>query len=506
MIAQKKMRSLLATATAALLVASGAALAPTAALAAEPATPTIELSKTQLKPEGDTLTVTGSGFDTSFVGIPGYYGCPSFATAPKGFYVQVGWIKDTWKPSEGGVSTGATPDRKGGPNTWFADGDLNCRAPSTWTIEADGTASFEYTVEVTKAALGVLPEGARYAVFTHGGAGTSDQPLTQQPVNELSTDISFYPATVTGSVADSSPAGLTVSGAATGIPAGITGAYAAVIEEGDEASLTDPDSEYIAFAFPPFPAVTDGATSFTMTADAAKLDRNKRYEILVWKQHAAATPENIYGRIALDVSEEQWDDVFGMPTTTTVKFSPSTFSYNVKKTATVTVKAERSDEHPTGAVRVKINGKNYDATLANGKAAIQLSTPVNKGTRAVNATFTSDSAEFAGSKGSTTVVVTKATPKVSAKLAKSKVTTKQNGKIKVAVTIPGSLKAKAANFKVKLYDGKKVLRTVTLSKSGTGNVTIPKLKKGTHKIKVTVLSTTNTNSKSSVTRTLKVVS
>ncbi|MFC7766161.1 Ig-like domain repeat protein [Leucobacter soli] len=352
----------------------------------------------------------------------------------------------------------------------------------------------------------MLPEGARYAVFTHGGAGTSDQPLTQQPVNELSTDISFYPATVTGSVADSSPAGLTVSGAATGIPAGITGAYAAVIEEGDEASLTDPDSEYIAFAFPPFPAVTDGATSFTMTADAAKLDRNKRYEILVWKQHAAATPENIYGRIALDVSEEQWDDVFGMPTTTTVKFSPSTFSYNVKKTATVTVKAERSDEHPTGAVRVKINGKNYDATLANGKAAIQLSTPVNKGTRAVNATFTSDSAEFAGSKGSTTVVVTKATPKVSAKLAKSKVTTKQNGKIKVAVTIPGSLKAKAANFKVKLYDGKKVLRTVTLSKSGTGNVTIPKLKKGTHKIKVTVLSTTNTNSKSSVTRTLKVVS
>ncbi|MFC7766162.1 hypothetical protein [Leucobacter soli] len=115
MIAQKKMRSLLATATAALLVASGAALAPTAALAAEPATPTIELSKTQLKPEGDTLTVTGSGFDTSFVGIPGYYGCPSFATAPKGFYVQVGWIKDTGSPPRAASLPARPPTARAGP-------------------------------------------------------------------------------------------------------------------------------------------------------------------------------------------------------------------------------------------------------------------------------------------------------------------------------------------------------------------------------------------------------
>lgn len=143
--------------------------------------PQLSLSSTELDPAGDSLTITGTGFDISAVGLPSYYGCEDFATAKKGFYVQVGWIKDSWRPSTGGVNN---TDRKGGPNTWFAD-DSNCVAPSTWTVDEDGTASFEVTFEFDRDELGELPEGARYAVFTSGAGGGT------QAVNEVSHDFAF---------------------------------------------------------------------------------------------------------------------------------------------------------------------------------------------------------------------------------------------------------------------------------------------------------------------------
>ncbi len=325
---RKKFSSLLATGTAALLAASGLALAPTAAFADEPVTPTIKLSKTMLDPAGDTLTVTGTGFDTSFVGIPAYYGCSDPTNAPKGFYVQIGWIKDTWKPSEGGVSNGATPDRKGGPNTWFADGDLNCQAPSTWTVE-DGTASFEYTVTLTQEDLGELPEGARYAVFTHGGAATAGNPATQQPINEVSQDIVFGgPATVDPVVA-ASATGLSVQVSASALPLDVSNLYAALIVKGTEEELVGQDATgYAAFAYP-FPSVSAGTTSFNLVAPKANLDRTEQYEVLLWATHSNPTPSTIYGRADVAVTSVEWDKVF--PPTTPVDPKPTVTFTDVKK-------------------------------------------------------------------------------------------------------------------------------------------------------------------------------
>ena len=495
---RKKLSAWLATTTAALVAVSGLALAPSSAFAADPATPTIELSKTQLRPDGDTLTITGKGFDASFKGLAAYYGCADGANAPKGFYVQVGWIKDTWRPSQGGANN---VDRKGGPNTWFADKDLNCVAPSKWTIDADGTASFSTTFEVTKDELGVVPEGGRYAVFTNGGGGGT------QAVNEVSKDISFYPATVSSEVTAADTTGVSVDIAASGIPAGVTSAYGAIIEAGREGDLADQNADYVAFAFTPpsnFVTVTDGAAAFSLLAPAAKLDRNKKYEVLIWKQHSAATPENIYGRAPIEITDAQWNAVFPQ-TTTAVKFSASSAKYNAANSATVTVASAAGT--PTGKATLKIAGQSYAANLSGGKAVIRLTRPVKVGAQTASVSYTNSGTGtlFAPSTASAKLVVTKATPKVSAKLYKSKVKTRQNARIKVAVSIPGSLGAKASKFKVRVYDGKKRLKTVTLSSSGKVNVKLPKLKKGTHKIKVTVLSTANTNAKSSVTRKLRVV-
>lgn len=105
--------------------------------------------------------------------------------------------------------------------------------------------------------------------------------------------------------------GLKVDVTATGLPGGI---YAALIERGTGADLdmSKPDS-YAAFALP-FPKVTDGAASFSLSAPADKLDRAKEYEVLVWKIHSMPNADTTYGQTNVSVTSEQWDELFPAPT------------------------------------------------------------------------------------------------------------------------------------------------------------------------------------------------
>ncbi|MFV0434680.1 MAG: 5'-nucleotidase C-terminal domain-containing protein [Leucobacter sp.] len=194
----------------------------------------------------------------------------------------------------------------------------------------------------------------------------------------------------------------------------------------------------------------------------------------------------------------------GCPTTTTVKFAKSSTKYNGANSATVTVTSDYGT--PTGKATLRIAGKNYTAKLVDGKAKIALSKPVKVGTHEATAEYThaGDGTLLASSSATVTVKVTKATPKVSAKLRASKVSSKKQATVKVAVTIPGSLKAKASQFKVRVFDGSKRLKTVTVNKAGKANIKLPKLKKGTHKIRVEAVATANTTSNSSVVRRLTV--
>lgn len=510
---RKKFTSALATGTAVLLAASGLALAPTSA-SAEP-NPQITLSKSVLDPAGDTLTVTGTGFDASYKGIQAYYGCADPTNAPKGFYLQIGWIKDTWKPStyvpasDGNPASGGinNTDRKGnisGLNNWYADGELNCQAPATWTLEEGGTVGFSQTFEVSQEAIGVLPEGARYAAYVHGGAATATNPSTQQAVNEVATEFIFHPASATTAVTKADNSGLTVDVSATNFPAGVSDAYGAIIERGTEDQLVGQGADYVAFVGSPFVQVSNGAAQFSLLAPKAKLDRSKEYSVILWKKHDNATPENIYAIKDIEVTEAQWNAVYAVPTAAKVTFSSA--MYNKSSKATVTVSPASGTAVPTGAVKLSVAGKSYSGNLSNGKASFTLNKLAGAKKHTATVSYTSNSpAQFASSSVKATLTVKKATPKVLTKLVKSKVKANKNPQIRVTVKIPGSLKAKASKYKVVVYDGKKKIKTQKLNSSGKATVKLKKLKAGKHKIKVKVLTSKNAKAKTSASKTLRVV-
>ncbi|KYJ97182.1 HtaA domain-containing protein [Microbacterium sp. CH1] len=115
-------------------------------------------------------------------------------------------------------------------------------------------------------------------------------------------------ATVTAAATSADTSGLTVQVRAEGLP-DVTGVYAALIVSGTESGISA-GGGYAAFALP-FPSVQQGATSFTLQAPVASLDRTKTYEVLIWQQHTAPTAATIYGRGDVTVTPAQWDTVFG---------------------------------------------------------------------------------------------------------------------------------------------------------------------------------------------------
>ena len=111
---------------------------------------------------------------------------------------------------------------------------------------------------------------------------------------------------------------LTVNVNATGLPGKI---YAALIERGTADSLDMADSASLpAFALP-FPTVTDGTASFSLVAAKDKLDRNKQYEVLIWKIHSAPEGENVYGSSNVNISAADWDIMF--PSTSAIETTSS---------------------------------------------------------------------------------------------------------------------------------------------------------------------------------------
>ncbi|MET0930836.1 MAG: Ig-like domain-containing protein, partial [Aeromicrobium sp.] len=100
-------------------------------------------------------------------------------------------------------------------------------------------------------------------------------------------------------------------------------------------------------------------------------------------------------------------------------------------------------------------------------------------------------------------VVTKASPTVSFKLSSSAVRAGKRVTATVKVTAPGKLQ-ETGTFAIK--DGSKTVKTVTLRAADKGRrtVTVPKLRKGKHTLKVVYSGNATINRKTSVTRTLRV--
>lgn len=149
-----------------------------------PATPAIVVSATSgVDPAGETLTVTGTGFDpAAHVGTR-----PPLAGQPSGVYVTFGKFASDWKPSEGAPSSArkilsqvwvlpqASYDALGGAGT-----------PGLALLHADGS----FSVEVDAAPSDVSTNNA-YGVAVYPGSGAVN------PAQEL-----LVPATFAGVAAE----------------------------------------------------------------------------------------------------------------------------------------------------------------------------------------------------------------------------------------------------------------------------------------------------------------
>lgn len=109
----------------------------------------------------------------------------------------------------------------------------------------------------------------------------------------------------------------------------------------------------------------------------------------------------------------------------------------------------------------------------------------------------------ASSARSSSVKVAKIAPKVSLKLAKKSIKASAKAKVTVRVKVKGIAKPTG---KVRIYDGKKRIKTVTLKAKHKGKltVTLPRLKVGKHKVKVTYLGSKQVVKKTSAPKTLTV--
>lgn len=321
MTAQKSWRrrsvSVLATATAALLTASGALMVPSIASAEELApaaiaveAPVVTVSKTvDISGAGETITVAGSGFFPNAPQTDGV-GRPPLAGKFGGAYVAFGKFADDWTPS-GGAPASA---RKTFATNWAVGAEnvelIGGAAANAIELRTDGT--FTATLNVAKTEATELAAG-NYGIYTYSGGGAKYAPF------ETYTPISFAPEVVPAGVTSAATAattdGLTITTQLSNV-ASPTGAYVAFIEAGTSDGV-DQSNMGIGFEFVPASKFADGAAVSTITAPAKDLDRTKSYEVLVWNAHSMPSDETLIGLAPVAISASQWEAVF--PTAPVVK-------------------------------------------------------------------------------------------------------------------------------------------------------------------------------------------
>ena len=156
---------------------------------------------------------------------------------------------------------------------------------------------------------------------------------------------------------------------------------------------------------------------------------------------------------------------------------PRSATYGIGSSVKVTVAASAGS--PTGTVKIVEGTATVGtATLSGGTATVKLApTALKPGSHALKATYAGTADIAAGSSAAGTLKVAKATAKASNRLAAAKIKARAKGKLTVTVTSTGVVPTGT----VTVFDGRKKIATGTL-RGGKVVVTLPKLKKGTHKI------------------------
>jgi hypothetical protein len=225
----------------------------------------------------------------------------------------------------------------------------------------------------------------------------------------------------------------------------------------------------------------DGSFTATLNVDKAQLDAIATDPSLV--------NYGIYtypGSGGVSAAYETYTPITFDKAQSSLTVAGSSSSYGTASTVTATV-ANAAGLPTDGTVTLTGSGIDLTAAVANGSVSFALPATLKAGTFGLTATY-SGNANVAASTSTGTATVRKAVVKVKRGSIK-KPTTKRSGKTSLTLTstatVTGTVKV---TFTKKGQKTK--TKTVTI-RNGKGNVTIPKLKKGTWKISVKYAGTAN---------------
>ncbi|MDQ1205395.1 HtaA domain-containing protein [Microbacterium sp. SORGH_AS_0862] len=270
---------------------------------------------TDVDPSGDTLTVTGTNYVKP--------------ASDRGFTARFGWVKDTWKPSEGGKNA----DRPGAVITRVSD--VASDSGIAWTDNGDGTVDFEWTIDVSEAAANEKkPEGGnpKLGVFTFGNTASQGT----QPDNELFVPVAWAEAepqpeptadpkvTVTPNE-NLDPAVenvLTVSGTGFRGASAVNGAYVLFGETAVwQGEGPPPSAGWITQAWVMPGQIVDGAFSLQVTVPAGTLDGSKSYNVATSAAHMLSVTDRSLDTFTPVSVARQGGDIAGATLTWGVKQS-----------------------------------------------------------------------------------------------------------------------------------------------------------------------------------------
>lgn len=187
---------------------------------------------------------------------------------------------------------------------------------------------------------------------------------------------------------------------------------------------------------------------------------------------------------------------------TTAVLARSSHPYGARTTVTVRVAA--AGKRVDGPVQVKVNGASTTATLTNGSAVVAMPKNLRPGRYQVQATFAGRTG-IKASRAHSTLTVTKAVVTISHKLHRSTIKKSQRGKVIVTVKIPGGQGARPTG-QIVIRDGSRIVAVKTLRTSHRGKltVTLPKLSRGKHYLRVSIGSTPVSSPRTSAYKALRV--
>lgn len=171
--------------------------------------------------------------------------------------------------------------------------------------------------------------------------------------------------------------------------------------------------------------------------------------------------------------------------------------------ATVTVNDVYGDPVSSGTVTVQVAGSTQTKPVRNGEVRFNLAKNLSSNTRTVKATY-NGSATLEESEASTKYTIAKGTVnRVAYKLTK-RPTTKKAGTARITVTKPSGLANATGKVTVTLTKGTSSKKVTGTLRGNKVSVKLPKLAKGTWKVKVKYAGNGNYKAKNSKTYNLKV--